>query len=114
MLENIKMILGIQDDSKDNIINYYIKRYTDKILSYCHLRELPHQLEGFIEEKVINIVNNIIQNEQINEEKKNIKSIQRGDTRIEFKACEEKNINSLLVFNSTDIKELNKFRKVAW
>lgn len=114
MLENIKMILGIQDNLKDNIINYYINKYIKKVLAYCNIRELPHELEGFIEEKVINIVNTIIENEQINKEKKNIKSVQRGDTRIEFNTSEEKNINSLMAFSSTDTKELNKFRKVAW
>ncbi|HIG0360397.1 TPA: phage head-tail connector protein [Clostridium sporogenes] len=114
MLENIKLVSGIQDDSKDNIINYYINRYREKVLAYCHLRELPHELEGFIEEKVINIVNTIIQNEQTNKEKKNVKSVQRGDTRIEFNSLEEKSINSLLVFTNDDIRELKNFRRVEW
>lgn len=113
MLENIKLILGIQDDSKDNIINYYINRYREKVLSYCHLRELPHELEGFIEEKVINIVSAVVKNENITKEQK-IKSIQRGDTRIEFLLEDEKSINSLLIFNNDDIRELKAFRKVAW
>ena len=111
MLENIKMILNIQDDSKDNIIKYYIKRFREKVLSYCHLKDVP---EEFIEEKVVSVVTIIIQNEQMKKEKKDIKSIQRGDTKIEFNSLEEKSINSLLVFTNDDIRELKNFRRVEW
>jgi hypothetical protein len=112
MLENIKNILGITDDCKDKIIIQYIKKFTQKVFNYCHIKELPKELEGFIEDKVITIMQYKLQNINISQEKE-VKSIQRGDTKIEY-SISEKDEKTLLSFETDDIKKLNNFRKVAW
>jgi len=54
MLDNIKLVLGLSDTSKDNLINYYISVTTNKILAYINATELPATLESIVEEIVIN------------------------------------------------------------
>ena len=53
MLENIKMVLGITDTSKDRLIQYYINAVTKKILAYTKRIELLEVLESIVEEIVI-------------------------------------------------------------
>ncbi|MCR1871521.1 phage head-tail connector protein [Longicatena caecimuris] len=113
MLENIKDVLEITDNSKDKLINRYISKVTQKVLNYCHIDELPIELEGFVEDKVISIMQYKL---QANSDKssREVKSIQRGDTKIEFATISEKDEKTLLNFSNLDMKELNSFRKVAW
>ncbi|AZV57930.1 phage head-tail connector protein [Clostridium sp. AWRP] len=110
MLENIKDILEIQDDSKDKIISEYIEKVTQKVLNYCNIKSLPKKLEEFVEDKVISI----IQYKLKNSNNKEVKSIQRGDTRIEYEASSEKDERILLSFEADEMRELNNFRKVVW
>ncbi|AWI04057.1 phage head-tail connector protein [Clostridium drakei] len=112
MLENIKNTLGIIDDSKDKIINQYINKFTQKTLNYCHIKKLPEELEGFIEDKVIAIIQHRLHNNSIDYEKK-IKSIERGDTKIEY-SIDQKDERTLLSFGDEDTLELNIFRRVDW
>ncbi|WPC40627.1 phage head-tail connector protein [Clostridium sp. JS66] len=112
MLENIKNILGITDDSEDKIINQYINKFTQKTLNYCHIKKLPEELKGFVEDKVIAVMQYRSQNSSMSCEKK-IKSVERGDTRIEY-SVDEKDERTLLSFGNEDIHELNIFRRVAW
>lgn len=86
MLDNIKMLLGITDTSKDNIINYWIDYYTRMVLKYCHLETLNPDLEGIIEQMVITKLGGIASKGEILEEHKgDIKSITRGDYSITYK-----------------------------
>lgn len=94
MLEAIKQILNLQTDEKDSLIQYYINVFTQKILNYTGQIELPTALEHIVVEKVVNKLNN-----------NNVKSIQRGDTRIEYVDVKEE-------FTESEIMELNKFRRV--
>jgi len=53
MLENIKLLLGITDASKDSLITLLISKSTQQVLSYCNLLELPLTMESIVEELVI-------------------------------------------------------------
>ncbi|WP_333861748.1 phage head-tail connector protein [Clostridium sp.] len=114
MLENIKDVLEIIDNSKDKLINRYISKVTQKVLNYCNLKELPIELQGFVEDKVISIMQYKLQSTSSDNSSREVKSIQRGDTKIEFATMSEKDEKTLLNFSNLDMKELNSFRKVAW
>ena len=53
MLENIKLLLNIQDNSKDNLLNYLISNIKQKILSYTNQIEILPQMEYIVEELVV-------------------------------------------------------------
>lgn len=124
MLENIKLMLGITNDTYDKKIELYIIKVTKKVILYCNIDMLPVELEEFVENKVINIMNYILASNTnggadiTNQNKCVIKAVTRGDTRIEYDTSSSSGanntINDLLEFDSEEKFNLNKFRKLKW
>ena len=48
MLERLKKLLGIADDSKDELLQFTIDNVTDMVLNYCNITEVPEKLENII------------------------------------------------------------------
>ena len=111
MLENIKLLLNITDDKHDNIILLYISKVEAMVLDYCNVNELCPGLESFIEDKVISIMKPIVSGGAQNTGE--IKSISRGDTKIEYNVGEAVQTSSNGVnLTDSDKKILNTYRKV--
>ena len=111
MLENIKLLLNITDDKYDNIILLYLSKVETIVVDYCNVNELCLGLESFIEDKVVSIMKPLIGGGTQNTGE--IKSISRGDTKIEY------NVGEVVVATSngvnltdSDRKILNTYRKV--
>jgi hypothetical protein len=49
-LENVKILLGITDNSKDNMLNLYLSRATSFVKNYCNIDEIPIELDEVIED----------------------------------------------------------------
>ena len=105
MLKNIKLILDITEDSQDKLILLYIDKITNNILSYCNINELNPALEGFIEDKVINIM-------KIKLGKMDVKSINRGDTSITYNVASASEYSNSPNLTESEKKFLNTYRKV--
>ena len=86
MLEKIKLILNITDDKHDNMILLYLDKISAIVLDYCNVNELSRGLESFIEDKVVSIMKPMVSGETQNAGE--IKSISRGDTKIEYNVGE--------------------------
>ena len=86
MLENIKLILNITDDKYDNMILLYLDKISIMVLDYCNVNELSKGLESFIEDKVVSIMKPLVTGGTQNTGE--IKSISRGDTKIEYNVGE--------------------------
>ena len=82
MLENIKLMLNINDEKHDNLILLYLAKVETMVVEYCNINDLTEGLESFIEDKVVSIVKPIITGGTQNTGE--IKSISRGDTKIEY------------------------------
>ncbi len=105
MIDEIKELLGITDNSRDTLINYYIKSIGNEIMSYCNIKQVPIELETFIQNKVISILR------YETNEYRGIKSISEGDTRLEF-AIENNGADTLTYsINDSDKKILMNFRR---
>jgi hypothetical protein len=65
MLDNIKMLLDITDDSKDNLIYYYIDMCVQTLLNMIRLEELPKELNTVIERKVIQLMQSGLDGQRI-------------------------------------------------
>lgn len=48
VLESVKTVLDITDDSKDKLLNIYINNATDFIYDYTNLKEIPVTLNSTI------------------------------------------------------------------
>ena len=111
MLENIKLLLNITDDKHDNIISLYLDKISTIVLDYCNVNELSKGLESFIEDKVVSIMKPLVTGGTQNTGE--IKSISRGDTKIEYNVSEAVQTSSNSVnLTDSDKKILNTYRKV--
>ena len=111
MLENIKLLLNIADDKHDNIILLYLSKVETIVVDYCNVNELCLGLESFIEDKVVSIMKPLVTGGTQNTGE--IKSISRGDTKIEYNVGEAiQTSSSSISLTDSDKKILNTYRKV--
>ena len=82
MLENIKLMLNINDEEHDTMILLYISKVSTMVVEYCNINDLTEGLESFIEDKVVSIMKPLVTGGTQNTGE--IKSISRGDTKIEY------------------------------
>ena len=110
MLENTKLLLNITDDKHDNLILLYLAKVETMVVDYCNVNELSKGLESFIEDKVVSIVKPIVTGGTQNTGE--IKSISRGDTKIEYNVGEavQASSNGVNLTNS-DKQTLSTYRK---
>ncbi|ENY8365883.1 phage head-tail connector protein [Clostridioides difficile] len=117
MLDNVKLVLGIENDRYDKLIILYINKISEMVLEYCSRQELSTALEGFVEEKVISILSSrfeeLKKNSGLDNLEKSLKAITRGDTKIEYNALTlqtaENSISSSSFLTDTDKKFLSPF-----
>ena len=100
MLENIKLILGLNKTDYDDLINLFISKVTKRVEGYCNIEDIYELAENeqealleFIEDKVCNIIayklsqagENVDSSTTVTPENQGaIKSITRGSVRIEY------------------------------
>ena len=100
MLENIKLILGLNKTDYDNLIELFISKVTKRVEGYCNIEDIYELAENeqealleFIEDKVCNIMayklsqagENVDSSTTVTPENQGaIKSITRGSVRIEY------------------------------
>ena len=100
MLENIKLILGLDKTDYDYLINLFITKVTKRVEGYCNIEDINELAENeqdalleFIEDKVCNIMayklsqagENVDSSTTVTPENQGaIKSITRGSVRIEY------------------------------
>ena len=100
MLENIKLILGLDKTDYDNLIDLFMSKVTKRVEGYCNIEDIYELAENeqdalleFIEDKVCNIIayklsqagENVDSSTTVTPENQGaIKSITRGSVRIEY------------------------------
>ena len=100
MLENIKLILGLNKTDYDNLIILFITKVTKRVEGYCNIEDIYALAENeqdalleFIEDKVSNIIayklsqagENVDSSTTVTPENQGaIKAITRGSVRIEY------------------------------
>ena len=86
MLENIKMLLAITDDSQDKLINYYIDLCVQTLLNMIKLEELPKSLDSCVERKVIQLMQSGFEGQRVTQ-------IDRGDYKVKYEYDSSANKN---------------------
>ena len=114
MLENIKLIIGLDKDDYDHLINLFISKVTKRVEGYCNIEDIYELEENeqealleFIEDKVCNIIAYKLSQAGENVDDSTtatpatpanqgaIKAITRGSVRIEY------NYDSITANNSS-------------
>lgn len=79
-LTDVKLLLGITDSSKDDLINYHISAVQNKIMATCFIDTFPAALDTVVTEIVVN---------RMKGKDEGVKSIQRSDTTTIFRDKDE-------------------------
>lgn len=111
MLENIKLMLGITDNKHDDMIMLYLAKVETVVVEYCNVDALSGALTSFIEDKVVSIMKSKVGGGTENTGE--IKSVTRGDTKIEYNVGSEiSDTSNGANLTTSEMKFLNKFRVV--
>ena len=137
MLENIKLILGLEKNDYDNLIIFYIDKVTKRVKGYCNIEDLDKleemdqdAINEFIEDKVANIMAYKLSSlgENIDNSGTStpanqgaIKSITRGSVRIEYnydsvssESMSNSSTKTSPELTSEEMKVLNKYRRLRF
>ena len=137
MLENIKLILGLEKYDYDNLIIFYIDKVTKRVKGYCNIEDFSElnqidqdAINEFIEDKVANIMAYKLSSlgENVDDSGTStpanqgaIKSITRGSVRIEYnydsvssESMSNSSTKTSPELTSEEMKVLNKYRKLRF
>lgn len=109
MLENIKLILNVADDKYDAMIMLYLAKVETMVVEYCNINELTEGLKSFIEDKVVSIMKPLVTGGTQNTGE--IKSISRGDTKIEYNVGDVVETSNGANLTSSDKEFLKQYRR---
>ena len=137
MLENIKLILGLNKTDYDDLIIFYIDKVTKRVKGYCNIEDLDKleeidqdAINEFIEDKVANIMAYKLSSlgENVDDSGTStpanqgaIKAITRGSVRIEYnydsvssESMSNSSTKTSPELTSEEMKVLNKYRKLRF
>ena len=137
MLENIKLILGLNKTDYDDLIIFYIDKVTKRVKGYCNIEDLDKleemdqdAINEFIEDKVANIMAYKLSSlgENVDDSGTStpanqgaIKSITRGSVRIEYnydsvssESMSNSSTKTSPELTSEEMKVLNKYRRLRF
>ena len=137
MLENIKLILGLEKYDYDNLIIFYIEKVTKRVKGYCNIEDLDEleemdqdAINEFIEDKVANIMAYKLSSlgENVDDSGTStpanqgaIKAITRGSVRIEYnydsvssESMSNSSTKTSPELTSEEMKVLNKYRRLRF
>lgn len=107
----LKELLGIEDESKDVILEFVIADVEETIKNYCHMDEMPDGLQN----TGYRMAMDLYRNENIGSESAavgSVSSITEGDTSTSFRQYVDDNFKDTVLKNYKS--SLNRYRKVAW
>lgn len=107
----LKELLGIEDESRDVILEFVIADVEETIKNYCHVDEMPDGLQN----TGYRMAMDLYRNENIGSESAavgSVSSITEGDTSTSFRQYVDDNFKDMVLKNYKS--SLNRYRKVVW
>ncbi len=108
-LIELKKLLNIEDNNKNELLEFIIENVKEIILNYCHISKIPKELKYTLLRMSVDIYNYESFGEK--EIKRTASSIKEGDVSVTF------DLNSDII-KDTILKnykiQLNRFRKLVW
>ena len=137
MLENIKLIIGLEKNTYDDLIIFYIDKVTKRVGGYCNIEDLDKleemdqdAINEFIEDKVANIMAYKLSSlgENVDDSGTStpanqgaIKAITRGSVRIEYnydsvssESMSNSSTKTSPELTSEEMAVLNKYRRLRF
>lgn len=98
LLQSIKILLEITDESKDAILTLMIEDGKRAIVDYCHIQKFPKELEYVVRDVVVQGYQHM--------EQEGIASMQRGNTSISYQGID------MTSFNEKQRQVLHRYKKI--
>lgn len=117
LLDRVKFIMKITDDSRDAEIQYYIDEVTTSVLGYCNQITLEKEMESLVVNKVATMIGgNFSFSQGSTESNRKIASISRGGMSITYADSTTEGGNSgysnSLMLSEEEKKILKKYRRL--
>ena len=111
-LNTLKMLLGVTDNSKDDILTFTMNKVTDMVLNYCNIDYIPDRLDNVL----INMCIDMYRAESLGQEELQgpVKSITEGDVSVSFGNAQNVSDNPGMEFLKNYTLQLDRFRKARW
>lgn len=109
-LKVVKVLLGINDDSINEILQIYIAQGEQEILNYCNIKELPSALHYTLCQMVADLYR---ENTALNKSGTvvgNVSSISEDGRSVSFSGVES--LKTQLTDRISRLTELNRYRKL--
>lgn len=108
-LIKLKKLLNINNNEKNDILEFIFSNVKEIILNYCHISKIPKELNN----TVLRMCVDIYKYEGIGEDeiKRVAKSVKEGDVLVDFSLSSEVIKDTIL--NNYRV-QLNRFRKLVW
>ncbi len=117
LLDRVKFIMKITDDSRDAEIQYCIDEITTSVLAYCNQITLEKEMESFVVNKVATMIGcNFSFSKCSTESNRKIASISRGGMSITYADSKneggESGYSNSLILSEEEKKILKKYRRL--
>ena len=110
-LDKLKLLLGIEDMSKDDILKFIMNDVEETIKNYCNVEELP---EGLLNTSY-RMAMDLYRNENVGNDASAsgpVSSISVGDTSTSFRQYADDNFKDTILKSYT--RTLNRYRRVVF
>ena len=110
-LERLKKLLGIADDSKDEVLQFTIDNVMDMVLNYCNITEVPEKLENII----LSMCVDKYRAESLGSETSQgaVKSISEGDVSVSYGSAYSVSDNPGMEFLKGYKAQLDRYRRLG-
>lgn len=108
--EKLKRLLGIEDETRDFMVDFLIEDVEEIIKNYCNVEKVP---EGLLN-TAYRMAMDLYRNENIGQDSAavSVSSITEGDTSTSFKQYADDNFKDTILKNYS--RTLNRYRKVVF
>lgn len=109
-LSTVKTLLGISDESLDNILLVYLSMTKNSILNYCNIKELPSTLNFTVCQMIADIYRENVNKNKVGSVVGNVSSISEDGRTVSFSNGTE--FQTAIEDKITKMNELKRYRKL--
>ena len=95
-LQKLKLLLGLENDDKDELLLFVIDKVSDMVCNYCNIKQVPKGLEKVM----LNMAVDLYRAESLGQEQAEgtVKSVTEGDVTVSFASASAISENSGMQF----------------
>ncbi len=111
-LQKLKLLLGLENDDKDELLLFVIDKVSDMVCNYCNIKQVPKGLENVM----LNMAVDLYRAESLGQEQAEgtVKSVTEGDVTVSFASASAISENSGMQFLKDYTTQLNRYRRLKW